>query len=998
VSDEHVDSLLQDLARKPGHDEVKSSIRELLVAEFQADRCEVDFEKRVPEVRGRIDAVLGRTIFEVKSDLARERSDAERRIPDYLAARKEETGERYVAVVTDGLDWIAYELRAGRLVVLKEWRLDPTSPAGFLGHLKGTLALGSELAPDAETIRLQLGAESVAFTRALADLAEAWAEVAERPTVALKRQLWQQLLRLVYGDDVDDEALWFQHTFLVIVAKAIAAKILELPTANPADLLSGQQFVAHGVNGAVESDFFDWILQAPGGPDLVQRIVRHVARFRLADVDTDVLKVLYESLIDRAQRHGLGEYYTPDWLAKKIVRRTVSDPLNQRVLDPACGSGTFLFHAVRGFLSAAEKAGMPESERAVRATALVAGMDIHPVAAIIARVTYLLALGPVLAARAGNISIPVYVGDAMQLSVKHMLAGEELIVSVPAPPADEPRGQVATGEKALRFPEVVCRDPALLDSVVQRMQAHSEQGRNKEAFVAAIRSLGVEDEGVLEDLAVTYCLYDELRRSDRNSIWAYVARNLSRPLYLSADARKADVIVGNPPWLAFRHMKKDLQNRFRELAKGERVYVGGKLATQNDLSALFFARAVALYLKRDSRIAFVMPMASLTRGQFEAFRRGSFLSSKVAFDEAWTFDDSVQPLFPVPSCVVFARREYALAKAMPDSVTAFSGRLPQRDASEEMADLHLTVTENAPALETAQYEGGSVYRSAFRQGATLVPRMLCLVERSAVSRLGGNPAAPLVRSWRSRQEKEPWKSLQGLEGNVEAEFLRPVYLGESIAPFRVLKAFEGVVPVDQNGNVLDSAGASRRGLVHLASWMENAEATWNANKTSNLRFADQLDYYGKLRSQFPVSSPRVAFAASGTIPAAAVLRDSIAIIEHAVYWARLESLEEALYLTTVFNSETARARVENLQSRGQWGARHFDKVMFNLPIPRFAAQNALHRDLAAAGAQAEQVAAAIDIPETVGFQKARGVIRTALAEAGLSQRIDDLVARLLDGS
>ena len=43
-------------------------------------------------------------------------------------------------------------------------------------------------------------------------------------------------------------------------------------------------------------------------------------------------------------------------------------------------------------------------------------MDIHPVAVIIARVTYLLALAPVIVRRAGPLSIPVYLGDAMQLS------------------------------------------------------------------------------------------------------------------------------------------------------------------------------------------------------------------------------------------------------------------------------------------------------------------------------------------------------------------------------------------------------------------------------------------------------------------------------------------------------------------------------------------------------------------------------------------------------
>ena len=87
IRSENVRGLLEDLARKPGHDEVKADIRELLVTEFQVERSEIDFETRGPEVRGRLDAILGRTIFEVKSDLMRERQDAEHRIPDYLEER-----------------------------------------------------------------------------------------------------------------------------------------------------------------------------------------------------------------------------------------------------------------------------------------------------------------------------------------------------------------------------------------------------------------------------------------------------------------------------------------------------------------------------------------------------------------------------------------------------------------------------------------------------------------------------------------------------------------------------------------------------------------------------------------------------------------------------------------------------------------------------------------------------------------------------------------------
>ena len=61
-------------------------------------------------------------------------------------------------------------------------------------------------------------------------------------------------------------------------------------------------------------------------------------------------------------------------------------------------------------------------------------MDIHPVAVIIARVTYLLALAPVIARRAGSLSIPVYLGDAMQLSTATTMHLKELVIRVPPPP------------------------------------------------------------------------------------------------------------------------------------------------------------------------------------------------------------------------------------------------------------------------------------------------------------------------------------------------------------------------------------------------------------------------------------------------------------------------------------------------------------------------------------------------------------------------------------
>jgi hypothetical protein len=891
--------LLRHLATKPGHDEVKADFRELLIEEFGVQLGALDFERRVPEVRGRLDALIGRTILEAKSDLDREWPDVERRMPDYLADREREENEHFVGIASDGLKWAVFELRDGSLVTVKKTTLDADKPEAFLAWLDGALALKSSLFPDALTIRAELGGDSVAYHLVKAEMARIWGRLNSDPAQALKRQLWADLLKLVYGKDVESEPLWFQHTYLVIVAKCIAVAVMDLREDDPQRMLSGQAFSDARIHGAVESDFFDWVIADPTGEALVQRIMNHVRRFRLREVESDVLKILYESLIDRDERHGLGEYYTPDWLAAKIVRRAVASPLEQKVLDPACGSGTFLFHAVRRTLDEAEEAGMAPATRAAEATNLVAGLDIHPVAVIIARVTYLLALAPALASRSGALSIPVFLGDSMQLSISQVMTGKELVIRVPPSPAGEGKsGQKdGKGREQLDFPDTFCRDPGLFDKAIERMRVSSLSGLTRDQVEAALirdteqhykADLTDEQRLAIEDLGKTYVTFDRLRREGRDTIWAYVARNLSRPLAFSAEGGWANVLIGNPPWVAYRHMSADLQKRFKELANGEHVFVGGQFATQNDLSALFTVRAAHLYLRPAGRIGFVLPLAALTRGQFQKFRTGRFTSSNVAWEEAWTMDDSVTPLFPVPSCVVFGRKR-AIGKAMPAKVRAYSGTLPFRDAPEQIADTRLRVIENAVAPSTVETDGGSPYRESFRNGATLYPRLLCLVERKELGRLGPDPSAPLVESRRISAEKEPWKSQPSIEHAVEVKFLRPVLLGESILPYRLFCSFEGVVPVD-GAVMLDSEMAANptRGFERLSGWLKAAERTWAANKSSStkLSWSDQQNYNGKLTAQFPIAPLRLVYAKSGALPAACIIRDDHAVIDHKLYWTQ----------------------------------------------------------------------------------------------------------------
>ena len=797
----------------------------------------------------------------------------------------------------------------------------------------------------------------------------------------------------MYGRSVDDDSLFFQHTYLTIVAKTMATRILgeTLPPAR--DLLEGAPFAAASIHGAVESDFFDWVLDADDGADLVERIARQVSRFRLLDIESDVLRSLYESLIDPEQRHLLGEYYTPDWLASRVCDRAIKRPLDERVLDPAAGSGTFLFHAVRKFLAAADVAGIPNPEAVSQCCDKVLGIDVHPVAVIIARVNYLLAIGEQRLHEHAELAVPVYLGDSLQWNTTALLGRREVSIPVPASDAN------------LNFPFAVTREPGLFDASINAMLGFIDEQADSPALQAWLMRQGITDKDDLHLLSETYDTLAKLCANGEDHIWGYVARNLARPIWLSTDGQRPDVIVGNPPWLSYRFMDAAMQKKFRDESSRLGVWVGGAgRVSHQDLSAYFFARATELYLDRGATIAFVMPFAALSRHHFEKFRSGSFASpqgrpkrdqlfASVRFEEAWGFDETVQPLFPVPSCVLIARA--ADAGPLPERMALYRGTLPRRDASPAEADAALE-RQLVPWPDVGAEES-SVYKDRFRSGAIVFPRMLFVVERVAAGKMGGDPTAPLVRSRRTSLEKPPWRNLEPLEGRVEAQFLRPLYMGESIAPYRLLSAPLAVIPWDEGATtLLDRGAAQSKGHLHLGRWLGAVEELWHTHgKRKDEPLVPRLDYFGQLSAQMPGVPVRLVYSKAGTLPAAAILRDPRAVAENLLYWTDVTSVNEGRYLEAILNSETSRKAVAGSQSRGQWGARDFDKLMLELPIPAYSAGDELHAQLVAAAVRAEGVAAGVDLPPSVHFIRARGLIRAALERDGVAATIDRLVARLL---
>ncbi|MBF9151907.1 N-6 DNA methylase [Novosphingobium jiangmenense] len=767
------------MAARPRHEALRGLITELLREGFGAAFAELEHERYLIDNSGRVDVAWGATVIELKTDLRREERDVSARMPDYLAdaMRRSGPGRTTVGLATDGATILAYTLDRGEMVQIGRHELDATNPDRVLAWLEPLLAPVPEVLPTPIAIALAFGRNSLAFGRAHAELRRLWAEVSGNPEVRLKRDLWDGLLRQVYGDDVGSDELFLQHTYLTILVKAIAARVLDLPVDDPAAMLSGRLLTDEGIMGAVEADFFDWPLLAGGGEDLVRTLAAETVRFRLRDVEVDVLKTLYESLIDPDERHDLGEYYTPDWLAARVVAAAVPRPLDQRVLDPSCGSGTFLFQSLRRLIAAGREAGLPAADIVAACADRVFGIDVHPVAVALARVTWLLALGDLIQDRPPTLTVPVFMGDSMQWNLRPLGDTAEVLVDVP--PNDPP----------LRIPAGLASDLTLFERALDELNRGLDTLAEPDTVRDAILRAGATAEDAAM-LARTFAQLKQLYLDGRNHIWTFILRNLLRPVWLSHPDHRADVLIGNPPWIVYRNLSAEMKDRLREALQSYNLWVGGALATQQDMFALFWARGAERYLREGGSLALVLPYAALNAPAYAAIRNGGMQRVQVAITGGWGLE-RVWPIFGAQSgssttstCVLFGRRDQE--GGPPDLLDRWVGVLPRRDSNEEEAAAvleHARVSWPRPRTLVA----ASPYRQRFRNGASLFPRRFVLVEQITAGRLLSRRDAPRVRGRVGNLDKRPWNTVEPPEGPVEREFLRHIALGESVAPLSPLR-------------------------------------------------------------------------------------------------------------------------------------------------------------------------------------------------------------------
>lgn len=601
---------------------------------------------------GRADAIYNRFVIEFEPPGALRPSvqhsatrHAVSQVQQYLRGLNHESGipmDRLAGCAFDG-HWIVYvSWERGTWVVGRPMAVDLRSLASLVealaslavgrgltaGNLDEDFGRGSDLAASAvRALFAPLSGDWSPRTRALFDQWATDQGIASGPFSLSDAAEWRDLTRslgLPPTQEAGPRVLFALQTYFSLVAKLVSLVVLEGATGLPLVsalrspgrtteayrlLESGSLTAGTQATNAVEPGVFSWYAfeKGPALTEFLQAAANLAAEYSGEVVEIapavahDLMKDLYQRLLPPTIRHRMGEYYTPDWLAQRVVNQVTGSqrdlPSTRRVLDPACGSGTFLTEAIsRMIASSFDDDPASTLERIVQN---VVGFDLSPLAVQASKVNYLLAIAPLLRSARNPIVIPVFLSDSVAPPRRggllegdvYLFESSEGAWQVPAPLAD-----------AHFLPQL----GAVLREAISGGHGDDWVTHELEARVPLSSS---EDAPVFDAVLSLFRKLGDLERADRNGMWWPLVSNAFAPTLHG----RFDYIVGNPPWVSWETLpeayRRDNDEQWMRYGLRPDTPPDRRQASTNvrlDLAMLFVSRCMERYLQPDGRLGFVI--------------------------------------------------------------------------------------------------------------------------------------------------------------------------------------------------------------------------------------------------------------------------------------------------------------------------------------------------------------------------------------------------------
>lgn len=937
---------------------------------------EVPVKTEIMQLRGRIDAVFGNIIIEFKKDLKKGLGVATEELTKYFQAYLERGESDILGIANDGIHFkVFYPVIEGNQIIeikeIDELNLDINTTEEIFLWFDSYLFTQKRIIPTSSDIKRRFGLESPTFFTTVKKLKSLFEKAKNnyKPSI-IKYESWLKYLEIVYGDKPGQTELFFKHTYLSTFVKLlIHVKITKGIPQNFEEImpiLFGNTFQNAGIMGFMEEDFFMWtnapVIRKQSG-EIFHKLLQEIYVYDLNKINEDVLKELYQELVDPEIRKSLGEFYTPDWLAETIIEDVLDQNTTKSIMDPACGSGTFLFKAIQYKIKHLSEKKWSNEKILNHILENVIGFDVHPLAVIISKTNYLLALEHILHAKNGPITIPIYLSDSLKIPMKK----NDVSLSTPV-------FEFEAIDKKFQFPISVAGNMKKMDDVVHIMQSNGRDYERKledtryrfnpsvyvENTLKYFRDIALkeftqdETEILVRSLRTLYSLIEE----ESDAVWPYILRNMYKPIAITI--KKVDVILGNPPWIAQQAMKNIYyKNYLKEKSQYYKLVEKNKIHNipNLELATLFFCHSAEEYLSDEGHICFVMPRSILDSSQHVEFRK--FLKPKIKLKRIYDLKN-VKPLFRIPACVIIGQKGHSTQ--YPIKSIKYDGVLSSHNEQIKNSKIELSVTEEE-YTPVQRIKNNSIYHKLFNKGADLIPRIFWFVKIDTDSVLGFNPLNPHISSAKNKVVFKPWNKFQ-MAGNVSKKFLFNTIVAADLVPFGIISRRLLFLPISIIDNKIEIIRSNNNKELNIETidYLKNVEKIWNENslQASKYTIYEYINYRNKLTQQKINTRYKVVYVGSASYMTASVIipneeyifdihgtpfNTNNFITDVSMYYFDTDDENEAHYLTAILNSNIMDELIKPEQSKGSFGPRNIHKLPLTFNIPKFDHKLTTHIEL-----------------------------------------------------
>ena len=947
--------------------------------------------------KGSADTLYNHIIIEFENNLNLTLNHAKEQLAGYLLGQlRSGEGYNFTLIASDFISWKVFAPEVESLEKLEELKehelvLNEIKSASFVLTERNAEEfyywidrfLFKEEKQKATLKRIEeaFGYQSNIFIESFREMNKWFNEAKKYGEVQVSFEQWSKFLSIAYGSFDAQDKVFLIHTYLSIFAKMLAYSIVTnddyIDDDELKSVLDGSIFYRYNIRNFVDNDFFHWINTERSFNNLkkvFRLIAQEISNFDFHHVDEDVLKGVYQELIDIDTKHTLGEYYTPDWLCERIVHEfefTKTD----KILDPACGSGSFLRAAIHRVKKLNPDITIEEMSENIY------GIDIHPLSVQIAKTTLLLALGREVRDSRKPVYLNVILANTL-LAPEGVtnLFGNEFQMNI-----DREKYFLTTQilEDDRLFDEALSVCDELAEQTLGRKQETAEVFENifrKHFIKGKGQSAGVNTQ-IVESFYKIYAGLKVVKEKGRDSIWKFIVQNLYKPYFLSG---KFDYVIGNPPWFTYSSIRnEDYQKILNTLAEKYEVKPE-KVANfpHLEIAAIFLSHCSSYFLKGNGKIAFVLPRSFFSADHHDNTRSGKAKGFKLT--QIWDMDNT-SPLFRIPSSVFFAEKNEKKSGSIRGlNGIIFSGKLPENNCTYETAKENLVEKivkwnyikqgkASAISLRKAKVtQQENPYKKLFRQGATIVPRCFYFIDieqnlpKDYDDRILNIKTSDAIK----KDAKKPWKDVE-FRGKIESRFIFRTALAKSILPFALYNPDLVALPVLIEKNdagekeiKLQSANdLMKEGYLNASRWFTNVENTWNILKTEknkNITSENYLNWQNKLTQQNLDAKYLVMYNMSGKDAYATLLKreniDLEFMVDYTTFRIELNNPNEAHYLISVLNSSILNKLMKDFQARGLFGARHVSKKILDIYFPKFDDKNEIHLELAELSKKAHEKA------------------------------------------